>query len=108
MSLRIATFNVENLMNRFDFSGFRNQLNQDRTLALYQIKDEAEYRLLEQGRAVAHTDDTRQLTALAIADTRADIIAELDRQRVIRGAVVRWAVCSRLVAVLGDVVAVGV
>jgi endonuclease/exonuclease/phosphatase family metal-dependent hydrolase len=74
MSLRIATFNVENLMNRFDFSGFRNQLNQDRTLALYQIKDEAEYRLLEQGRAVAHTDDTRQLTALAIADTHADII----------------------------------
>ena len=74
MSLRIATFNVENLMNRFDFSGFRNQLNQDRTLALYQIKDEAEYRLLEQARAIAHTDDTRQLTALAIADTRADII----------------------------------
>ena len=74
MSLRIATFNVENLMNRFDFSGFRNQLNQDRTLALYQIKDEAEYRQLEQGRAVAHTDDTRQLTALAIADTHADII----------------------------------
>ena len=74
MSLRIATFNVENLMNRFDFSGFRNQLNQDRTLALYQIKDEAEYRLLEQARAVAHTDDTRQLTALAIAETHADII----------------------------------
>lgn len=74
MSLRIATFNVENLMNRFDFSGFRNQLNQDRTLALYQIRDEAEYRLLEQARTVAHTDDTRQLTALAIAETRADII----------------------------------
>ncbi len=30
MSLRIATFNVENLMNRFDFSGFRNELRQDR------------------------------------------------------------------------------
>lgn len=74
MSLRIATFNVENLMNRFDFSGFRNQLNQDRSLALYQIRDEAEYRLLEQARAIAHTDDTRQLTALAIAATRADII----------------------------------
>ena len=74
MSLRLATFNVENLMNRFDFSGFRNQLNQDRSLALYEIQNEAEYRLLEQARAIAHTDDTRQLTALAIAATRADIL----------------------------------
>ena len=74
MSLRLATFNVENLMNRFDFSGYRNQLNQDRTLALFAIKDEAEYRLLEQARAIAHADDTRQLTALAIAATRADIL----------------------------------
>jgi len=74
MSLRLATFNVENLMHRFDFSGFRNQLNQDRTLALFEIKNEAEYRQLEQARAIAHTDDTRQLTALAIAETRADII----------------------------------
>src|SRR4051812_19541028 len=74
MSFRIATFNVENLMNRFDFSGYRNQLHQDRTLSLFRIKDEAEYRLLEQVRTVAHTDDPRQLTALAIAETRADII----------------------------------
>ena len=74
MSLRLATFNVENLMNRFDFSGYRNQLNQDRTLALFEIQSEAEYRLLEQARTIAHADDTRQLTALAIAATRADII----------------------------------
>jgi predicted extracellular nuclease len=74
MSLRLATFNVENLMNRFDFSGFRNQLNQDRSLALFAIKNEAEYRSLEQARAIAHTDDTRQLTALAIAATHADIL----------------------------------
>ena len=74
MSLRLATFNVENLMNRFDFSGFRNQLNQDRSLALFAIKDEAEYKLLEQSRAIAHTDDTRQLSALAIAATHADIL----------------------------------
>ena len=74
MSLRLATFNVENLMNRFDFSGFRNQLHQDRTLALFEIQNEAEYRLLEQARAIAHADDTRQLTALAIAATRADIL----------------------------------
>jgi predicted extracellular nuclease len=74
MSLRLATFNVENLMRRFDFSGFRNQLNEDRALALFEIKDEAEYRLLEKARTIAHTDDTRQLSALAIAETRADII----------------------------------
>src|SRR5262245_43761589 len=74
MSLRLATFNVENLMNRFDFSGFHNQLNQDRSLALFAIKNEADYRLLEQARAIAYTDDTRQLTALAIAATRADIL----------------------------------
>ena len=74
MSLRLATFNVENLMRRFDFSGFRNQLNEDRTLTLFEIKDEAEYRLLEKARTIAHTDDTRQMSALAIAETRADII----------------------------------
>lgn len=74
MSLRIATFNVENLMHRFDFSGFRNQLNRDRTLSLYEVKDEAEYRALESARAIAETDDTRQHSALAIAATRADII----------------------------------
>jgi predicted extracellular nuclease len=74
MSLRLATFNVENLMNRFDFSGFRNQLNQDRSLALFHIQSEAEYRQLEQARAIAHTDDARQLSALAIAATRADIL----------------------------------
>ncbi len=86
MSLRLATFNVENLMNRFDFSGFRNQLNQDRTLSLFEIKDEAEYRQLEQARAIAHADDARQLTALAIAETRADIICmqEVDNIEALR------------------------
>ncbi|WP_454012618.1 endonuclease/exonuclease/phosphatase family protein [Aquamicrobium terrae] len=74
MSLRLATFNVENLMNRFDFSGFRNQLNEDRALALFDIRTEAEYRMLEQARAISHSDDTRQLTALAVAATRADVI----------------------------------
>lgn len=74
MSLRLATFNVENLMSRFDFSGFRNQLQQDRALSLFKIKDQAEYELLERAREISHTDDTRQLTALAIAEAHADII----------------------------------
>src|SRR5690606_15001083 len=86
MSLRLATFNVENLMNRFDFTGFRNALNQDRVLSLYQIKDETEYRQYEAARMIAHTDDTRQLSALAIAATRADILClqEVDNIEALR------------------------
>jgi predicted extracellular nuclease len=74
MSIRIATFNVENLMNRFDFSGYRNELHQDRAVALFEIGSEEEYREIERARTIAHADDTRQLSALAIAATRADIL----------------------------------
>lgn len=74
MAVRIATFNVENLMQRFDFSGFRNQLQRDRVLQMVDVKDEQHYRQLEQARVVAHSDDKMQLAALAIADCRADIV----------------------------------
>lgn len=72
--IRLATFNVENLMRRFDYSGFRNELHRDRTLNLFEIRDEPQYQLLEQARAIAFADDTRQMTALAIADCGADIL----------------------------------
>lgn len=74
MSLRLATFNIENLMTRFDFTGFRNQLRQDRVLKLFEVDGEEQYRRLEEARAIASTDDTRQLSALAIAEADADII----------------------------------
>ncbi|MGB8817032.1 MAG: endonuclease/exonuclease/phosphatase family protein [Rhizobiaceae bacterium] len=74
MSVRIATFNIENLLRRFDFSGYRNELNADRSLLLFDIRDENQYREMEMARVVALADDTRQLSALAIADTKADII----------------------------------
>ena len=74
MVLRIATFNAENLMHRFDFTGFRNELRRDRALQLLHIRDKEHYEELEQARVVSHTDDAMQLTALAIADTRADIL----------------------------------
>ncbi|MCP1199632.1 endonuclease/exonuclease/phosphatase family protein [Notoacmeibacter sp. MSK16QG-6] len=74
MGLRLATFNIENLMSRFDFAGFRNALRQDRALSIYQIDDQRQYEALEAARAVATTDDTRQLSALAMAAVRADVI----------------------------------
>ncbi len=74
MTLRIATFNAENLMQRFDFSGWGNEMRRDRTLHMLDVKDEKHFQTLEQARVVAHTDDTMQLTALAVADCRADIL----------------------------------
>ncbi len=74
MGLRLATFNIENLMNRFDFAGFRNALRQDRALSLYRIDDQRQYEALEAARAIATTDDTRQLSALAMTALRADVI----------------------------------
>lgn len=74
MSVRIATFNAENLLSRFDFTGFRNELRQDRVAQLYEFASEAQYRNAEIARVMSLTDDTRQLTALAIAEADADII----------------------------------
>jgi endonuclease/exonuclease/phosphatase family metal-dependent hydrolase len=74
MTLRLATFNIENLMRRFDFSGFRNPARQDRVLRLFDIGNEAAYERLEEARTITHADDTRQMSALAIADCDADIL----------------------------------
>jgi predicted extracellular nuclease len=86
MSLRIATFNVENLMARFDFTGFRNQLRQDRVIKLFEVRSEGVYQQLEQARVIASTDDTRQMTALAIADADADILClqEIDNMEALQ------------------------
>lgn len=74
MAVRIGTFNVENLLTRFDFTGFKNQLRGDRVLRLYQIATAADYQRMEEARMISLTDDTRQLTALAVAEADADII----------------------------------
>lgn len=86
MSIRIATFNIENLIARFDFTGYRNQLKSDRVLKLFDIKSEADYERLEAARVVSSTDDTRQLSALAIADTHADILClqEVDNMEALK------------------------
>ena len=40
MAVRIATFNAENLMHRFDFSGFKNETLRDRAIQVLEVKDE--------------------------------------------------------------------
>lgn len=74
MTVRLATFNIENLLTRFDFTGFRNQTRRDRAMQLFDVRDEATYQLLESARMLSSTDDTRQLSALAIAEADADIL----------------------------------
>lgn len=74
MRLRLATFNTENLMQRFDFSGLKHPHRVDRALQLFDIDSDAEFRSLEKARAVSIADDTRQMTGLTIADCEADII----------------------------------
>jgi predicted extracellular nuclease len=74
MALRIATFNVENIRQRFDFSGYSDLSRRDPTLQIIQVESAEQFRMLEQARVIAHTDDKMQLAALAIADTEADIV----------------------------------
>ncbi|MGI9357174.1 MAG: endonuclease/exonuclease/phosphatase family protein [Rhizobiaceae bacterium] len=59
MAVRIATFNVENLMERFDFS----QRRKNKTSRGWGAP-----------KMTPHEDDARQMTALAIADCQADVI----------------------------------
>lgn len=86
MTIRIATFNIENLIARFDFTGFRNQLRSDRVMKLFEIKSEADYQRLEAARVISSADDTRQLSALSIADTDADILClqEVDNMEALK------------------------
>lgn len=66
MSVRIATFNVENLMARFDFATWRKTKQENFLRRKHDVKQTA---LL-----MAHEDDSRQMTSLAIADCHADIL----------------------------------
>ncbi len=66
MSVRIATFNVENLMARFDFAMWRKTKQENYLHRRHDVKQRA---LL-----MAHEDDSRQMTSLAIADCHADIM----------------------------------
>jgi endonuclease/exonuclease/phosphatase family metal-dependent hydrolase len=74
MRLRIATFNVENLAARSSY-GPRQRPDTAPALSLFHFAEAEARENVERSVAVALEDDKRELTALAIAETRADILA---------------------------------
>ena len=81
MSIRIATFNLENLYARFDFAG--RVTREARVVGTYAVADKSDYETVRMAFEAMASDDMRQLTALAIADTRADVVClqEVDSQQ---------------------------
>lgn len=71
-TFRLATFNVENLFSRPEFADHEG--GSDGLVGLYRFTDEAEGRLARRINEAVASDDKRQLTALALAAARADII----------------------------------
>lgn len=88
MPLRIATFNVENLLRRFapEHDKRTGVWLPDPAVGLFEHTSEAEGRLIEKAFQVAVSDDQRQLTAQAIRDCDADVLClqEVDGLEVLR------------------------
>jgi predicted extracellular nuclease len=74
MRLRVGTFNVENLAARSSY-GPRQRPDTAPALSLFHFAEAEDRENIERSIAVALEDDKRELTALAIAEMRADILA---------------------------------
>ena len=85
MRLRIATFNVENLASRNSYGPVERPETAP-ALSLFDFPEEETRDSVQASLAVAVEDDKRELTGLAIAETRADILAlqEIDNLGVLQ------------------------
>jgi endonuclease/exonuclease/phosphatase family metal-dependent hydrolase len=85
MRLRICTFNVENLASRHRF-GPKERPETGPALSLFDVPEREARETVQRSVAVALEDDKRELSALAIAETRADllILQEVDNLGVLQ------------------------
>lgn len=72
-TLRIATFNIENLFARPEFAD--PSRSGDNRVGMYVFQDEDEAKSVRRMAEATLSDDARQLTAQALLDTQADVIA---------------------------------
>src|SRR3954467_3666323 len=91
MRLRIATFNIQNLASRHSY-GPSERPETAPALSLFDFPEPETRENVEASVAVAVEDDKRELTALAIAETRADIFAfqEVDNLGVLQAFFVNY------------------
>jgi endonuclease/exonuclease/phosphatase family metal-dependent hydrolase len=73
MRLRICTFNIENLASRHSF-GPKQRPETGPALSLFDVPEAEAREVVQRSVAVALEDDKRELCALAIAETRADVL----------------------------------